>query len=675
MSINFIRKTVSFVMLLSLCLATMAQNKAFDPARIDPGTMACDNFYRYSNGTWLKNTPIPAAFPSWGTWDILVTRNRELARDILVAAANDTTSAKGSSGQLIGDFYSSCMDLDAIEAAGAKPLEPYFKEIDAIQDAKGLQAEIARLHRHGVGAVFQFFAYLDEKNSSINIANVYQGGLGLPNRDYYTKDDDKSKELRAKYIAHVTRMFTLLGDSAEQAKANADTVMKIENRLALASTQPADLRLPANYYNKMSVADADKLMAGFSWADYAARLGTPKFTEINLGQPGFFKEAGKMMSDVAIDDWKTYLRWNVINNFAGRLSKKFDDADFDFYSRTLSGVTEQLPRWRRCSRNSDIYLGEALGQEFIKKNFTPEAKKRMDELITNLFVSYKERINKLDWMSEATRKQALVKLAAIKRKIGYPDKLRGYAGLTIDSHSYFDNMGRITEFLTVRDLKDIGQGPDPTRWGMTAATVNAQYSSNYNDITFPAGILQPPFFDFKADDAINYGAIGAVIGHELTHGFDDSGSRYDAVGNLKMWWTDADRKLFEEKAECVTTQFDGYEVEKGLFLNGKYTLGENLADLGGLAIAYDAFLKSLEGKKRPPVIDGFTPEQRFFLGWSQVWTENTRPEAARLQAQSNEHSLPEFRVNGPLSNLPEFAKAFGCKTGDKMVRQKQCKVW
>jgi len=675
MNINILRKTVSFVMLLSMCLAVVAQNKAFDPARIDSGAMACDNFYRYSNGTWLKNTTIPAAFPSWGTWDILVTHNRELARDILENAGKDTKAAKGSSAQLIGDFYASCMDLYAIEAAGAKPLDPYFKEIDAINDTKSLQAEIARLHRAGVGAVFQFFSYLDEKDSSINIANTYQGGLGLPNRDYYTKDDDKSKELRAKYITHVTRMFTLLGDSAEQAKANADAVMKIENRLALASKQPAELRDPVNYYNKMSVADADKLMSGFSWDAYAAKLGAPKFTEINIGQPDFFKEAGKMMSEVSIADWKTYLRWNVINNFAGRLSKNFDDADFDFYSRTLSGTTEQLPRWRRCARNSDNFLGEALGQEFIKANFTPEAKKRMDDLITNLFASYKEHINKLDWMSDETRKQALVKLAAIKRKIGYPDKMRGYVGLSVDRKSFFNNMNNLSEFLILRDLKDLGHPPDPTRWGMTAATVNASYNSNFNDITFPAGILQPPFFDFKADDAINYGAIGAVIGHELTHGFDDSGSRYDAAGNLKMWWTEGDRKLFEEKADCVTTQFDGYEVEKGLFLNGKYTLGENLADLGGLAIAYDALMKSMEGKARPANVDGFTPEQRFFLGWSQVWSENTRPEAARLQAQSNEHSLPEFRVNGPLSNLPEFSKAFGCKMGDKMVRQKQCKVW
>jgi putative endopeptidase len=642
---------------------------------MDKSVEACDNFYQYANGTWLKNTPIPAAFSSWGTWDILVTHNRETSRDILEESMKNSAAPKGSSIQLIGDYYATCMDLPAIEKAGAKPLKSYLKQIKKIKNAADVQAEVARMHRMGIYPLFQFFAYADEKDSSITIANTYQAGLGLPNRDYYTKTDDKSAELRTKYLAHVARMFELMGDAPADAKTAAETVMRMENRLALASKKPADLRLPENYYNVMTVADADKLMAGFSWTEYAKTLGSPAFASINIGQPGFMAEAGKMISDTPIADWKTYLRWNLINGSAGTLSKKFDDANFDFFSKTLSGTTEQMPRWRRCSRATDGSLGEALGEEYVKKNFTPEAKKRMDDLITNLFAAYKERINKVDWMSDGTRKQALDKLAAIKRKIGYPDKLRGYAGLKLDRKSYFENSLRINEFINARDLQDIGTKPDPMRWGMSAPTVNASYNSNYNAITFPAGILQPPFFDFKADDAINYGAIGTVIGHELTHGFDDSGSLYDATGNLKMWWTPDDRKSFEEKANCVVGQFDGYEVEKGLFLNGKYTLGENIADLGGLAIAYDALQKSMQGKPRPANIDGYTPEQRFFLGWAQVWAENQRPEAARLQAQSNEHSLSLFRVNGPLGNLPEFSQAFGCKIGDKMIRPKQCKVW
>ncbi len=451
--------------------------------------------------------------------------------------------------------------------------------------------------------------------------------------------------------------------------------MKMETRLALASKTPVELREPEGYYHKMSVAEANKLMPGFSWEEYGKEVGAAKFDTINVGQPAFFTEAAKMMSDVSIADWKTYLRWNVVNAAAGSLSKAFDDANFDFYNRTLSGQKEQLPRWRRCTRSTDNSLGEALGEEFVKTNFTPAAKQRMNELIDNLFAAYKEHINKVDWMSEDTRKQALVKLAAIKRKIGYPDKMRGYAGLTIDRKSYFDNSSRLGEFFVKRNLKDLGMPPDTTRWAMTAATLNAQYSSNFNDITFPAGILQPPFFDFKADDAINYGAIGAVIGHELTHGFDDSGSLYDAAGNLKMWWTDADRKKFEEKADCVTKQFDAYEPEKGVFINGQLTLGENLADLGGLSIAYDAMQKSMEGKARPEKIDGFTPEQRFFFGWGQVWSGKYRPELTRLLIQSDPHSIPEFRVNGPLANMTEFSQAFGCKDGDRMVREKQCRVW
>lgn len=672
---NAFRKLACGFLLLFLCTATFAQSAGWDLSRMDTSVEACNNFYQYANGTWLKNTPIPAAFSSWGTWDILVTHNREAARDILEESMKKADAPKGSSVQLIGDYYATCMDLPAIEESGAKPLKPYFKQIAAIKDAADVQTQIARMHRMGIYPVFQFFAYADEKDSSITIANTYQAGLGLPNRDYYTKDDDTSKELRAKYIAHIARMFELLGDAPDQAKAAADTVMSMENRLALASKKPAELREPENYYNVMSTAEAGKLMGGFSWESYAKTIGAPKFASINIGQPSFYAEAGKMLKDVSVADWKTYLRWNLINAAAGDLSKKFDDANFDFYSKTLSGTTEQMPRWRRCARGADNSLGEALGEEYVKKNFTPEAKKRMDELITNLFAAYKDRIDKLDWMSDATRKQALAKLGAIKRKIGYPDKLRGYTGLKLDRKSYFANSLRINEFVTVRDLQDIGTKPDPMRWGMSAPTVNASYNSNYNAITFPAGILQPPFFDFKADDAINYGAIGTVIGHELTHGFDDSGSLYDATGNLKMWWTPEDKKSFDEKADCVVKQFDGYEVEKGLFLNGKFTLGENIADLGGLTIAYEALQRSMQGKARPANIDGFTPEQRFFLGWAQVWAENQRPEAARLQAQSNEHSLSLFRVNGPLGNMPQFSQAFGCKIGDPMIRQKQCKVW
>ena len=669
---NIFRGITSAIVLAAMSLSAFSQ--VWDMGRMDTSVAACDNFYKYANGSWLKNTEIPAAFPSWGTWDILITHNREVSRDILEKAAK-ANAPKGSAAQLIGDFYAACMDVDGIEAGGTKPLDPWFKKIDAIKDESGLRDVLADLHSNGIGGIFAFYPYADQQNSSMTIANVFQGGLTLPNSDYYTKTDDKSAELRNKLAAHISKMFQLVGESAAVAKQNADTIMAMEMRMAKASKSPVELRDPANYYRMMTVAEADKLMPGFDWSGYGTKLGAPRFQSINIGQPDFFREAGKMLQDVPLADWKAYLRWNVLNAMASRLPKAIDDEDFDFSQRTLVGTKEQLPRWRRCTGQTDNALGEALGVEFVKANYTPEAKRRMDELIDNLFAVYKEHINKLDWMSNATRTQALAKLAMIRRKIGYPEKLRGYDGLSIDKKSYFDNTVAANRFLTVRDFKDIGHAPDKDRWGTTATVVNAYYNSNYNDITFPAGILQPPFFDFKADDALNYGAIGIVIGHELTHGFDDSGSRYDGEGNLKMWWTDQDRKNFNDKTSCVTQQFSGYQVEPGLNINGDLTLGENLADLGGMAIAYDAFQKSLAGKPRPANIDGFTPEQRFFLGWARVWAENDRPEYARLIVQSDPHSLSEFRVNGPLSNFPAFAQAYGCKVGDKMIREKRCQVW
>ncbi|HZH33530.1 MAG TPA: M13 family metallopeptidase, partial [Pyrinomonadaceae bacterium] len=393
------------------------------------------------------------------------------------------------------------------------------------------------------------------------------------------------------------------------------------------------------------------------------------------GQPDFFREANRMLTEVPVENWKTYLRWMVLNRSAQLLPKRFADENFNFYSRTLSGTKEQQARWKRCINATDNTVGEALGQEFVKRTFTPAAKARMNEMIDNLIAAFRERLSQLDWMSEPTRQQALAKLSTFKRKIGYPDKLRGYQGLAIDRKSYFDNSARSASFEIARNLRDIGQPVDRMRWNYHPPTVNASYSSINNDITFPAGILQPPFFNSDADDAINYGAIVAVIGHEVTHGFDDQGSKFDAEGNFKMWWTPEDRKNFEERAECVTNQFSGYEVLPGLKMQGKLTLGENIADLGGLTMAYNAFQKSMEGKPRPADIDGFTPEQRFFLGWAQVWAAKATPEAIRSQVLGDPHALPRWRVNGPLGNMPQFAQAFGCKTGDEMVREQACKIW
>jgi putative endopeptidase len=671
MTSTIFRGIAAAAVLATMTLSTVSQT--WDLARMDPSVAACDNFYKYANGNWLKSTPIPAAFPSWGTWDILVTHNREQSRDILEKAAKSNAS-KGSSAQLIGDYYASCMDEAGIEAAGTKPLDPYFKEIDAIKNIDDLRSVIAHHVLAGFNPPVAFFAFPDAKNSKMNIANIFQAGISLPSNEYYTKTDEKSVELRNKYIAHVTKMFSLLGEDEGKSKADAATVLAIENRLAVASNAPTELRDPANYYNPMSVVDLDKMMPGFNWAEFAKEIKAPAFTIINAGQPTYYKELGKMLTDVPLASWKVYLKWNIVNATAIYLPKSLENEDFDFFQRTLYGSQEQVPRWRRCTSRTDNLLGEALGEEFVKTNYTPEAKRRMDELIDNLFAIYKEHINKADWMTDATRTQALAKLAMIRRKVGYPLKPRGFAGVNIDHGSFFANMVEINTFLNARNFKDVGTPPDADRWTTAATVVNAYYSSTYNDITFPAAILQPPFFDFKADDALNYGAIGIVIGHELTHGFDDSGSRYDGGGNLKMWWTDQDSKNFKDKTNCVVDQFNGYQVEPGLNLNGQLTLGENLADLGGMAIAFDAFKKSMQGKQ-PAKIDGFTPEQRFFLGWARVWAENDRPEYARLNAQTDPHSLSEFRVNGPLSNFQPFAQAFGCKVGDKMIREKRCQVW
>jgi putative endopeptidase len=675
MSFNFRQKSAAAVMLFALSVTSLAQTRAFDTNFIDSTVAACDNFYRYAVGKWLKNNPIPPAYSSWGVDQIVEKNNFEILRNVLETAAKNTGAAKGSDTQLIGDFYASCMDEEAINKAGAKPLDAYFKQIDSIKDANGLQKTIAALQKQGFAPVFAFFADSDQKNSALNIVNIYQGGLSLPNRDFYTKDDEKSKEIRENFLAHVAQMFTLLGDAPAQAKAHAATVMKIELRFALASKTPVELREPVENYHKMKIAEADALTPNFKWAAFGKELGVPAYAELNIAQPDFLREFNKMTTDVSYADWKTYLRWRVLTRAAGRLAKPFEDENFNFYSTTLRGTKEQQPRWRRCLRATDANLGEALGQEYIKSAFTPEAKRKMNELVENLFAAYRERIEKLDWMGEATRKEALYKLSTFMRKIGYPDKWRGYKGLSVSRDSYFRNSANTTEFEITRDWQDIGKPVDKTRWIMTPPTINAYYNPSFNEIVFPAGILQPPFFNVAADDALNYGNAGGIIGHEITHGFDDEGSQYDALGNLKVWWTKEDRERFEKKADCVVEQYDNYEVLPGLKMQGKLTLGENIADLGGLIIAYNAFKKSLEGKPRPANIDGFTPEQRFFLSFAVGWMVNQRPESIRTQVLGDPHAIPEWRVIGPLSNMPEFAEAFACKTGDKMVNPKPCQVW
>ncbi len=674
MRIHYFRSLTTLLVGASLAIGALGQTKGFDTSNMDRTADACDNFFQFADGNWVRTNEIPASQPRWGTFNILAESNR----DVLKAILDDASSKKspvGSDPQLIGDFYASCMNEAAIDKAGITPLDPYFKQIAKIKTIKDVENQIAVMHSMGVPAVFRVGGGADLKNSSMVIVNAGQGGLTLPNRDYYTNTDAKSVETRAKFVEYMTNMFKLAGDAPAAAAANAATVMEMQTRLANASLAPVDLRDPDKNYNKIAFTAAQEIIPNFSLTDYMTARGLPSVTEINLGQPGFFKEVNSMLKDVPVANWKTYFRWMLLNSAAPELSKPFVEENFNFFGRTLNGTKEQLPRWKRCVQSTDRNLGEALGMVYVKTKFTPAMKARMDEMIDNLFAAFRARIGNLGWMSDETKAKALVKLNAFKRKIGYPDKLRGYKGLTITRNSYIQNDLNINKFQVKRNADDIGKPVDRTRWGFTPPTVNASYSSVNNDITFPAGILQPPFFNFAADDAINYGGIGGVIGHEVTHGFDDQGSKFDAEGNLKSWWTPDDRKKFEERASCVADQFSGYEVQPGLNINGRLTLGENIGDFGGLTVAYDAFMKSLEGKPRPADIDGFTPEQRFFLGWAQVWAAKATPEFERLQVKTDPHSAAQWRVNGPLSNMPRFAKAFGCKEGDKMVRKNACLIW
>jgi putative endopeptidase len=648
----------------------------FDVANMDTSVSACANFFQYANGGWTAKNPIPAAFSRWGRFEVLDEQNIAVLHGILDQLLAKKSFKAGSNEQKIADYYRSCMDEPGIEGQGITPLQPELDRIAAINDVASLQAEIARFHAYRIPAVFGFGAGQDFKNSQAVIAQAVQGGLGLPDRDYYTKNDEKSRQTRDEYAKHIARMFELIGDSSDRAAAEANTVIDIETKLAENSSTRVQRRDPEANYHPMNRTELSALTPNFDWRNYFAGVGLPTIDKINVGQPQFFKAADKFLTSISLDDWKTYLRWHLLNSSASTLSAKFVQEDFNFSGKYLQGTKEMQPRWRRCIVSTDRSLGEALGQLYIQKTFTPAARARAQEMVKNLVEALRSDLTTLSWMSDDTRKKAISKLDAFIRKIGYPDKWRSYEALQVSRGPFYNNAISARQFEVKRNLGKIGKPVDRTEWGMSPPTVNAYYNPSINEIVFPAGILQPPFYDPKADDAFNYGGIGVVIGHEMTHGFDDSGARFDADGNLAMWWTPDDFKKFKERTDCVVNQFDSYEVEPGLHQNGKLVVGESVADLGGLAVAYAAYQKSLNGKK-PRVIAGFTPEQRFFLGYAQIWAQNIRPEAARLRVATDPHPLGRFRVNGPLSNMPLFATAFQCKAGDPMVRpaDKRCQIW
>ncbi|MBX7222839.1 MAG: M13 family metallopeptidase [Blastocatellia bacterium] len=652
------------------------ETAAIDLGNLDRTCKPCDDFYKFANGGWIAKNPIPAAYPSWGTFNLLAQNNRETLKTIL-DTAKDAKAAPGSVEQKVGDFYCSCMDAEKIEAAGLKPLQPELDRIAALKNPKEVQAAIAHLHTIGVNVLFGFGSNQDAKDATKVLADARQGGLGLPETEYYTKDDEDSKKLRDQYLTHVAKMFELAGEDAAKSKANAQTVLEMETGLAKNSLNSIQLRDPEASYHKMKLAEAEKLTPDFSWNAYFAQIGLKKVEDINLEQPEFFKEVNRQMTATSLESWKVYLRWHLLNQTANALPAKFVEENFNFNGKILTGAREIQPRWRRCVNATDGNLGEALGQLYVKKAFPPESKARMLEIVKNIRTALRDDLKTLSWMGDATRKQALHKLDSIAVKIGYPDKWKDYSSVAISRDQYLANIFRASAFEYRLDLEKIGKPVDRSVWGMTPPTVNAYYNPQLNEIVFPAGILQFPFFNASADDAVNYGAIGVVIGHEITHGFDDEGRQFDADGNLKNWWTETDLKNFEERAKCIEHQFDSYTVLDNLHHKGKLVSGESIADLGGLTIAWAAYQESLKGKPAPKDIDGFSHEQRFFLGYAQVWAGSQRPEATKLQLATDPHPLPEFRVNGPLSNMEVFRKAFGCAGTVPMVRSEKdtCKIW
>jgi putative endopeptidase len=647
-----------------------------DVADMNRSIDACTDFFEYANGTWRANNPIPDFMDRWSRrW-----ASGELSKDQLRAILDEVSAKpeqpKGSTLQLIGDHYASCMDQASIDRLGLDPVKPWLAQVGAIHDRAGIQQEIIRLHQVGIEVPFGFGSQQDNHNPTQVIAGIQASGLGLPDRDYYTKSEDRFKQARDKYLSHVANMFKLAGYNEDAARQSATAVLAFETRLAEASLDNVALRDPHATDHKMTFDALQQLSPTFDWAAYYKGAGLSP-ADLNVGEPKFLQEVDRQLKAASVQDWKTYLTWQLLHSAADSLSQPFVEENFNFYGKTLAGVSVLKPRWKRCVESTDRELGEALGKEYVARYFPPEAKARMQEMVKNILLAMGDTIRGLEWMSPETKLKAQQKLATFNPKVGYPDKWKDYSKLDIRRNAYWDNVIAGRKFAVADDLSQIGKPVDRDRWGMTPPTSNAYYNPLLNEIVFPAGILQPPAFNMKAVDAVNYGAIGVVIGHEISHGFDDEGAQFDAQGRLNNWWTAADLEKFQARTKCVADQFDGYFIEPGIHHNGKLVLGESIGDLAGAKIAYLAFKKSLEGKPPAPTIDGFTPDQQFFIAWGQFRGDATRPETQRLMIQGDPHPVAKFRVIGPLSNLPEFQAAFACKAGSAMVRPpaQRCEVW
>ncbi|MGB6385607.1 MAG: M13 family metallopeptidase [Terriglobales bacterium] len=677
---NFSMVLIVFTMLVA---ALFAQDKSeaakpsgdvrFSVDMLDKSSDPCNDFYAYACSKWLAKNPIPSDRPSWGRFDELQQRGQYIVRDILEKAAVDRPG-RSVNEQKIGDFYASCMDESAIEKAGTKPLLQDFDSIAAIKSKEELPKEIVRLHREGTDVLFGFDSGSDFKNASQIIAQVDQGGLGMPDRDYYFKDDPKSVELRKKYVEHVAKMFVLLGDDEGKAAAEAKVVMEIETGLAKGALDQTSRRDPQKIYHKMTDQELAALSPGFNWTAYFEGVGAPRFDSLNVIEPDFIKNMQEVIGAHSLDEWKTYLRWHAVHSSAAILPAAFVNENFDFFAKTMQGTKELRPRWKRCVSYANNDVGELIGQIYVQQTFGAEGKERTLAMVGALEKALGEDIKSVAWMGADTKAQALVKLQAITNRIGYPDKWRDYSSLQIVRGDALGNSKRANQSDLQWRLEKIGKPLDKKDWPYPPMTVNATYDPTQNNVTFPAGILQPPFYDNRADDAMNFGGIGAVIGHELTHGFDDEGSQFDAEGNLRDWWTASDKKQFEERTDCIKDQYANYVAIDDLKLNGKLTLGENAADNGGLRIAYMAMLSTFAGKEPAP-IDGLSAEQRFFLGWANVWCQNRADAFSRMLVTIDPHSPSKYRVNGPLSNMPEFREAYHCAATAPMVNQNACRVW
>jgi endothelin-converting enzyme/putative endopeptidase len=669
---------LGFVLLL-LSFAAAAQQAALkgpEIADMNRGVDPCTDFYEYANGAWRAANPIPAEMPRWSRRWQAGEASKDQLKNILEEAAAVKNSPKGSIEQLIGDFYGACMDEAAVDQLGVIPLAAWRKDIQGMKTTADLGKMITRFQSYGIFVPFALDGAPDNHNPNDVIAQIYASGLGLPDRDYYVKTEPRFVEAREKYLAHVAKVFELAGASPAEAKKSAATVMRMETDFAKASLDNVALRDPKATDHKTTMADLQKLTPHYDWTAAFKALDV-KPADVNVAEPKFLEEVNRQLGAVPLSDWKTYLDWQLLDAASPSLSKPFVDENFAFNSAYLAGQKEMKPRSIRCAESADRLLGEALGKKYVEKYFPPEAKARMQEMVKNLRLAMKETIEGLDWMSADTKKRALEKLSTFNPKIGYPDKWKDYSKVVITKTSHWANVLAGRRFNTEDLLGTIGKPVDRGRWLLTPPTSDAYYNPLLNEIVFPAGILQPPAFSMSANDAVNYGAIGVVIGHEISHGFDDQGAQYDAQGRLENWWSAEDLKKFQAKVACIVNQFDHYEVEPGIPEQGKLVAGESIGDLGGARIGYRAFQISQRGKPPLPTIDGYTPDQQFFISWGQFRGDVVRPETARLMAQGDPHPVPRFRVIGPLSNLPEFAKAFGCKPGSPMVRPEgeRCDVW